>query len=275
MRNAREAKTPKVSQRAMAQKLGVAHTTVQRWENGDGEVSVEDVAAYLAVLGVTGRQAEQILELARDRAETDWLVSGPPGISTQLAGVMECERTAQIVTMYQPLTVPGLLQTSRYARAILSQNKKLSSAEIDTQVTFRMGRRDMITRSEPVQLLALLGEPAIRGGIGGPAVMADQLRHLLDVGKRENVTIRVVSLAGEWNPGHAGQFVLYESTIEPKIAYFEHHRTGAFVVDEGDVEAMQAAADEICRVAMSPKDSMELIADALTVMERTHGNGRP
>jgi transcriptional regulator with XRE-family HTH domain len=257
-----------ISQRYLAQRLGLAHTTVGRWESGDSVPSAEDVSAAIAVLGVTGERREQILALARDSAQSDWLASGPPGVSQQLAGVMECERTTTHVISFDPLVISGGLQTSAYARAIIGGDRGLSPAEVETRVMLRMGRRDTFTRAKPARLLALIGEPAIKGGIGGDAVMAEQLAHLLTMSKLDTITVQVVPMNAEWNPGHAGNFALYHFDGRPTIVYLEHYRTGAFLVDEEDVEAFRIAADDIRRVAMSLEESARLIADVLDAREK-------
>lgn len=267
LRQALEDAKPKLSQRQLAQKLGLAHTTVGRWLSGDVLPSAEDVSAILAVLEVSGDGRNQIMELARSSSDADWLASGPLGISQQLAGAMDCERTARTMVECGPLIIPGMLQTSEYARAIIGGKK--GSPHTDTRVTLRMGRRDVITRDDPATLEALIGMPAIRGGIGGPKVMAGQLRLLLKlIEDLESLTVRVFPVDGEWHPGHAGPFIHYTfGPGVPDIVLLEHHRTGVFLVDREDVAAYNKAADEIREVAMSPEASAELIADVLSTSE--------
>jgi hypothetical protein len=105
------------------------------------------------------------------------------------------------------MVIPGPLQTSDYARAILESGTS-SPAEVESRLMMRMARRDAFTRwRDPIRLLALIGEPAIHGGIGGPQVMADQLAHLLDMAKLNTVDLHVVSVSGDWHPGLQGPFM--------------------------------------------------------------------
>jgi transcriptional regulator with XRE-family HTH domain len=261
-------KTKGLTLRAVAQQVGVVHTTIGRWEKGGSLPDPLQVSALLAALEVTGVEREEIMALAQDSAESDWLAAGPSGISKQLAGVMECERTALHIIDWSPLVIPGVLQTSDYARAIIGRSK-LTQNEVSTQVTLRMGRRDVFMRPEPAELMIMIAEPVIRGGIGGPKVMRDQLRHLLAMSKLDAITLRLADIAGEWHPGHAGPFIHYTFGIQPPIVYLEHHRSGAFLVDEADVAEYESAAGEIRRVTMSPEESAEHIAKVLTEMEKS------
>lgn len=252
------------SQRKVATALGRHHTTISRWEDGSLSPSSEDVAAYLAVLGVTGAERARILTLARTNDESDWLISGPPGISPQLASVMDYERTAVRIFEWAPLVIPGLLQTPDYANAIMSRSSaSIPAHEVEARVMVRMGRQSAVTRLDPVELHAAIGLPAIYGRTGGSRVMAAQLRHLTEMGDRSNVTVQAYDLTAPWTPAHAGEFILYEFADLPPVVYLEHHRTGAFVVDEQDVADYQTAADIIRREAMSPDETTELIANTV------------
>jgi transcriptional regulator with XRE-family HTH domain len=266
LRQARKRTT--MSLRDVSHQLGLAHSTVGRWESGDSMPAEKDVAALLAVLNVDGAERDEILALVADSSETDWLVSGPQGISKQLAGVMECERTATSITEWSPLLIPGFLQTNAYARAIISRGLGEGDPAVETLVMLRMGRRDVFMRPEPAELEALIAEPVIHGGFGGPKAMRDQLRHLLAMSKLDPITVRLVKIDGEWHPGHMGPFIVYRFGIQPPIAYLEHYRSGAFLGDEADTAAYETAVDQIRSVAMSPEESMDRINDVLTEMEK-------
>jgi transcriptional regulator with XRE-family HTH domain len=256
LRQAREA--AKVSVREVARRLGISHSVVSYWETSKRVPRLEDVASYLTAIGVTGDDREAILDLGRHADAPDWLTVGIPGISQQLAGTMECERAAAAITDWSPHIVTGLLQTSDYARAIIG-GESLPAGEVEARVLVRMGRRDVIMRSNPVRLTALLGEAALHELIGGSRVMADQLRHLVKLAESDTITIQVVRSAHGWHPGLNGPFVLYDFDGAPSIVLLEHYRTGAFVSESNDVADYKTAVDKIHQLAMSPADSLTLI----------------
>lgn len=245
--------------RELARRMGISHTTLSQWINARRVPKVEDVATLLGAVEVTGDNRDRILDLARDASDPNWLTTGIPGVSHQLAGVMECERTATTITDWSPTLIPGLLQVGDYARAILGSGAG-SRAEVETRVTLRLGRRDVLTRSKPARLVALIGEAAIRQRIGSPEVRAEQLRYVLKMIELETVTAQLVPIDAGWHAGLMGPFTLYEFEDAPAIVHLEHHRSGVFLYDEADVEAYKVAAAEVCAAAMSPEETAEFIA---------------
>jgi transcriptional regulator with XRE-family HTH domain len=255
------------SGRKLSVQLGMSHGTVSHWETSRRIPTVEDVASFLAVAGVVGEEKGRILDLARHAAEPNWLTVGMPGIPQQLAGAWESERAASVITLWTVMTIPGLLQTEEYVRAI-GVAGGLPSQEIESRVMVRVSRREVVTRrKDPVEFEALICEVALREAIGGPEVMAEQLRWLGTMAKRKNITVRVVPLGVGWHPGFAGPFVLYDFTDAPPVMYFEHHSSGAFVPDADDVQAYREAVDRLREIAMSPTASARLIAEIAKEME--------
>jgi transcriptional regulator with XRE-family HTH domain len=266
LRQARE--DAKVSVREVARRLGISHSVVSYWENAKRVPRIEDVGSYLTAIGVTGDHREAILDLGRQADAPNWLTVGIPGISQQLDGTMACERAASTITDWSPHIITGLLQTSGYAEAIIGGDGDLSTNEVAARVLVRMGRRDVITRSEPVRMAAYLGEAALREMIGGPRVMADQLRFVAKLASEsDTITVHVVRSYQGWHPGLNGPFVLYDFDGAPSIVLLEHLRTGAFVTEPADAAEYKAAASRIHRVAMGAAESLDFITQIAQELE--------
>lgn len=255
-----------VSQREAARRLGIANSTLGHWERGRIVPRFDSVSAVLNALDIGGEEREEILSLARGTVGADLLASGQAGVSKQLAGVMDYERTARRITEWAPLYIPGMLQIREYAQAVM---KRVIPRDAEKRLVFRMARREAFRRRRnPTHVVALIGEPAIRGGIGGRDVMVDQLRELLDLTTLDTVTLQLVKVDGDWHPGLQGPFILYEFDDRTRpIVYLEHHRSGAFLVDKNDVRDYRAAIETIRRVGMSEEDSLEIIGDQIEVLE--------
>jgi transcriptional regulator with XRE-family HTH domain len=250
----------------LGSQLGRAHTHISRWENGRLLPSEADAAAVLGILGVIGEERDRLLELARDAADPNWVA---PGIDRQLAALTEYERTAHTIIDVEPLLIPGLLQTADYARAIMVGGAGATRGEIDQRVMFRMGRRDVLTRRNPVQLVAVLGEYALRQPPCERAVMGDQLRQLAKWAALDNVVVQVIPMDHTYTPALEGPFVLIEFDRAKPVVHLEHYRSSTTITDARDVRDYQSAADSLRRVAMSPAATEELIAELADEMEHT------
>ncbi|MGW4484601.1 helix-turn-helix domain-containing protein [Amycolatopsis sp. NPDC004368] len=256
-----------LSARTLATRLGIAHTTIGRWESGERSPRPTDVAAVLGALGVDHEVREELIELSRNSDGRHWVASGLPEQKRQLAALLELERDAARIVNVSPLLVPGLLQSSGYARAIIGGGG-VPSVEVETRVAVRIGRRDVIMRRErPAELLALVDETALNRNIGGPSVMADQLRSLEEASHWANVTLRAIPESAGWHPALEGPFVLLEFADRTSVVQIENRRSALFFHEPVDVEAYQLAIDRVQDIAMSPAETRALIADVLGNLE--------
>ncbi|MER5638399.1 helix-turn-helix transcriptional regulator [Kitasatospora sp. NPDC002227] len=114
------------------------------------------------------------------------------------------ETSATAVRLFETRVMPGLLQTAEYAAALESGNVvrgKTTQEQADTRVAFLLKRQRILAKTPPVAVFAIMDEAALRRPIGGPAVMARQLKHLEELAKRPKTALQVAPDAlGEANP---------------------------------------------------------------------------
>lgn len=235
---------------------------VQRWLDEDEPApDAENTADLLASIDLDEGERDRILRIAR-AADTDLLVSGPPGINPHLASVLECERFAVRIFEFNPVWWPGLLQSSIYGRQLISRDGTATEQEIESRVLIRNARRDILTRrTSPVEFHAVVGIPAITGEFGGRRVKTAQLEHVRDMLQLPNVTVQAARIGTDWTPG--GPFIVYEFEDMPTTVYLEHTRSSAFLVEKDIVDAYKDTAELLRREAMSPTATAGLIADAI------------
>lgn len=256
LRTAREAAG--LSQRTLAKQLRINQAVVSRNESGDRVPSQAEVAAILDATGVTGVERDETIESARDTSGSPWQGTDLPEQPVQLAALLDVEQMTTDYVEWSPLIIPGLLQVSSYARAIM-RAARVPDAEVGTRVAVRMGRKDILTRRNPTRCTALIGETALRQMIGGPEVVAEQLDYLVSLSDRPNIEIRVVTTDTNWHPGLYGPFVLLTMDGGKSVVHLENARSAVFVPDEDDVAAYQAAVLELKGIALSPEQSTGLI----------------
>lgn len=250
-----------LSARQLADKLELSHTTVGRWEKGERAPRPVDVATVLSALGSDNQTREELIELARDSDGSHWVASSLPAQRQQLAALLELERTATNITEISPLLVPGLLQTSDYVRAMMT-SADIPGDERETRVAVRVGRRDAITRRNPTQYTALIGEAALWQMIGSADVTAEQLEYVLELTQLNNVDLRVVPFTSGWNPALEGPFLLIESQNGP-VVQIENRRSGLFLHEAADVSAYRDATDAVLNSALPFEATSELITDVI------------
>lgn len=254
--------------RELARRAGIStHSRVSELENGKRLVATDELERILETLAVSPGERERLMSLARSAEGPGQLNVGIPGVNATLAQLIDHERAAVRITDASPLLIPGLLQTSDYARAIMG-----GKPDIELRVTLRSGRRDILTRGrEPVQLLALIDSEALVRPVGSPQVMLDQLRHILELAERPNVTVQVVSsTARGYHPMLAGAFELIQFAKAAPVVLLDHHSSSAFVWEPKNVEEYIEAAELIrTEVAMTPARSAEVIAEIVHGMETT------
>jgi transcriptional regulator with XRE-family HTH domain len=258
-----------LNQRELAKAAGFpAHSKISDIENGHRLVSIEEYESLLDALGITGLdERERIFGLAAQAAEEPGRLSvGPAVINETLVELIDHERAARSITAAGPLLLPGLLQTTDYARRIYGD-----SSEAGPRVALRAGRRDILTRRNPVQLNALLDSEALLRPVLPPAELVHQLQHILDLAARSNVTVQIVqSTVTDYHPMLSGQFELIEFPTASPIVLLDHYHASVFLRDPSDVAVYVEAAEYLCNeVAMSPEASLRLIAEIVNGMEST------
>ncbi|CAM00202.1 helix-turn-helix protein [Saccharopolyspora erythraea NRRL 2338] len=255
-----------VSIRGLAQLLDIPKTRLARYESGAAVPKPEDVASYLTALGVTGEEHERIVDLARNTESPNWITSGIPGIQQELATLIEFEKTAVAMTEVAPFLVPGLLQIPEYMHAIMSD---MSEKETGPRILMRMERKNLLARPDAPHFDVILGESALYEVLGGPRVMAEQLRHVAKVvDENDRVTVRVIkSGARTLHPAHVGQFILFEFAKATPIVQLEHYSGVAFLKGPRDIAAYQRAVTTLRELAMDPTESLQMITKRAAELE--------
>jgi transcriptional regulator with XRE-family HTH domain len=243
----------------VARMMGMSISKVSRIETGNCGMHIEDVAALLGLYKVPAARREELLDLVRRSEERGWW-ERQPGLPKLWRTLIDFEAKAVRIQNFEPLVVPGLLQTAEYSRAIIHGiNATLSESELDNLVASRMARQTVLTRSAAPQLLAVVDEGALRRPIGDPGVMQRQLAHLATMAEKPNVTLRVVQKCVGSYTGLRGPFVILEFTEEPDLVFVENHGTNMFLEEDRHLAAYRLALSNILAVALYRADSGKLV----------------
>lgn len=184
---------------------------------------------------------------------------------------MELEAQAIGIIQYAPFVIPGLLQTKRYARAIFSVGNPLAPTEsVDDLVTARLSRQAILKRERPAWLSVILEESAITRTIGGPEVMHEQLRSLLQWVESPTSLLQVLPHSHGAHPLMGGTLALWNLDNGTAVAYEESITTGRLIEDPETIRRCTQACDVLRAYARSPAETAEFIRSVMEELPDEH-----
>ncbi len=253
-----------------ARHLDLAHSSLSRVETGHATARLPYVDSLLRLYRVPEGDREPLLQLAREARQRGWWTAYGDSLSNDYSAYIDFETEALSIRNYEPQTVPGLLQTESYARALIrGQSPDLSADETERQVTVRAARQERITGDEPARLWAIIGEPVLHYQVGGRGVLGEQLQHLLDMSEPPHIQIQVLPFTAGAHPGMASAFVILGFEGFPDVVHLENLTRGLYL-EEGDEVRLYAETYEHLRaVALSPGDSRALLTKRLKEVHRS------
>ncbi|HLK74073.1 MAG TPA: helix-turn-helix transcriptional regulator [Streptosporangiaceae bacterium] len=202
------------SQDALAARLDFDRTVIAKAETGD-RVPTDDVLdAWCDACTVDPERRDLLHRWAAFARRTD----GP--IPSWFEGWLEAERVAHMLRIWQPLVIPGLLQTAGYARALFIA-AGADQDRADDLVTVRLDRQAILDRPDPPHVVAVIGEPVLHALIGSAPIMADQLAHVADMAERPNISVQVLPSDSGANAGLSGAFDLASADGAPEVLRME------------------------------------------------------
>lgn len=239
-----------MSQTALAEALSYSGALVAKVETCERRPSLDFARRCDAVFGADGR-FERIQKRISRETVVPWF--------RDWAGI---EQEATALRSFEPLCVPGLLQTEGYARALLTGGGLFAPDEVEQQVTARLDRQAVLTRNRPPLLSVVIDEYVLRRRIGAPEVMREQVQHLVKVGSTlPRVRIQVVPMSAGAYVGLGGPFVIATSPQGEDLVYLAGQRHGQ-VIDRSDyVRQMVEVWESIRGEALSHQQSLDLMAE--------------
>ncbi|MEH0419690.1 helix-turn-helix domain-containing protein [Streptomyces sp. B21-083] len=172
----------------------------------------------------------------------------------------EAEAIATTIRHYLPQLIPGLLQTPAYAAALFrTYRPTVPEAEIEELVATRMERTRILDSPTTPLFWSILDEAALRRPVGGPATMAEALRHVLDLARHHRIIAQVLPFSAGAHAAMGGSLKLMEFTDAPPLCFVEGLDTGRLLDDPAKVARHSLTFNLLQAAALSPQDSLALI----------------
>ncbi|MFY1695719.1 MULTISPECIES: helix-turn-helix domain-containing protein [unclassified Solwaraspora] len=270
---------------------------LSRLENGRSRPGVGDVMDLLDLYGVTGADRDELVAIARDAGNTRAFLSSYKVMTSRQRAYAELEAGCTEIQEYGAVIIPGLLQTSAYAKVrimsarplvgpgdqmtILRQAASSKSAnqkqpagarrqadDPDTEVAARQSRQSMLLRDNGVpRYTAVLEESALGLRCGPPDVMVAQLQHLRAMAQLDNVTLRVLppgaTVASWYLSETAFSIYHFADPEDPSAVAIETLAADIIVNDAPVLERYGQVFDWLCEAARSPAESIDWLAEEI------------
>ncbi|MBB6173202.1 transcriptional regulator with XRE-family HTH domain [Nocardiopsis mwathae] len=242
------------TQKEVAKALGVAQSSITRWEDPRGMLPrARDLRLLLEYYKISPERIEEMLGLRRDAEQRGWWQTYR--LDKQYETFIGLEADSTRIQSFQSQIITGLLQTEGYARAVLRATRpEATQEEIERLLQVRMMRQERWSTNNTVKLWAILGEAALRQVVGGRTIMYEQLEHLREASFHPRVTLQVLPFDSAAHPAlETTSFQVFQLSGLPLSAVFIDSRTGSlYLEDSAEIEdyedlfnKLRAAAQDI------------------------------
>ncbi len=250
--------------------IRASESKISRMELGRVGFKTRDVEDLLTLYGVVDNaERRALLEMVREANTPGWWHKYSAELPHWFTTYVGLEEAASVIRTYEVQFVPGLLQTSAYARAVFQLgNPDLSADKIERRVHMRMQRQERFTQKDGPRLWAVIDEATLKRTIGGREVMAEQLRHLLEVAALPNITIQVMPFKYGMHAAEGGAFSILrfpESDLSD-VVYVEQLWGALYLDKREDIDPYLTAMEQLCVESTTPGGTVELIGGLLRKM---------
>jgi transcriptional regulator with XRE-family HTH domain len=249
--------------------IGVSQQTFWRMETGQPtRINRLFIEALCKLYEADEKTTKALLALREEAQNKSWWHAYSDDIPKDFDLLVGLEQAADSLVGYHATLLPGLLQTREYRQALIwVEHPSMSTEEVNRRLELSERRQARLTAErEPARLDVIINEAVARHAVGGPAVMAAQLIHLAEMGKRPNVSIRVVPIDARTHRGlFVGSFTIlgfppHRTThlTEPPVVYVEGYTGALYLEKEAEVTQYRKAFADIERSALDGEQSRDL-----------------
>ncbi|MGC5021510.1 helix-turn-helix domain-containing protein [Micromonospora sp. DT47] len=241
---------------------------LSRLENGRSRPDPDDVRVLLELYGAEEELRAELLGITEEAGDMRAWRRSYPVMTQQQLGWAELEAGCAEIREYNPVLVPGLLQTSGYARLrIMSANRAADAAgepdgaeDPETEVQARLARQPLLDRADGPRYTAVLEEAALGHRAGPPEVLHEQLVQLCELAMLPNVTLHLLlrdTRIGEFYlPPTAFSLYRFADPQDPETLAIEGGFIDAMSTEANTVNRYKVAFEWLCSAALSASDTL-------------------
>ncbi|MEW1659518.1 helix-turn-helix transcriptional regulator [Streptomyces sp. NPDC093707] len=239
---------------------------ISRMESGHTSASGLEVRTLLDLYGVEDLdERARLLEWARKSNERGWWIDYQVAVESGHVDHIALEHEATYIRAWEPVLVPGLLQTPEYTEAVIAIGPRSVQPEEVVELTKLRRERQRRIEEGGASFAAIIWEPALTALCSEPSVNKGQLGHLLDAGKRQNVTIQLLPASASLVAGMSSGFAAFSFGVEANVEAVTLDNPAHTNVVEApeDLARYVNVFDQLRSAALPPDNSAERIRELL------------
>jgi len=258
-----------------ARVLECDRSKISRIETGQRGIRPKELRELLTEYAVPDREQAALMAIASRGGPGGWWQPYADVLPAPLLDYVIMESAAAEIMTYEAQVVPALLRTDDYARAIAAAEPRYAadSQREDAMAAQGARRRAILRAPAGRRLSVVLGEAALRQAVGGPGVMAGQVRHLTWMaGHVPGLTLQVLPFtAGAHAAAGSASLAILRFPDAPGmgVVYLEALSGGVYLESQEDVARYIRAFALLRSAALSPAESARLLGTLETAGRRT------
>ncbi|WP_030770629.1 MULTISPECIES: helix-turn-helix domain-containing protein [unclassified Streptomyces] len=254
----------------VAGRLLVSQSKISLLETGRRAINPRDVRDLCELYEVSDQSlVASMMRMAKQSRQQGWWVAYGDVPYSVFVG-METEAVA--IHSYEPLVIPGLLQTPAYAAAVIAEtNPHITAEQAATLLEVRLRRQHRAHHpARSLRLWVVLDESALHRAVGTADIMREQLEHLNRLGAQPHITVQVLSHSAGAHPGISGQFsILSFPDREAGVVYLERFTSDLYLEKPADRRPYHLMYDHLQAQALGPEQSRGFIRDTVRIHTRS------
>lgn len=254
-----------LTQEQVATQMDWSLSKIIRIESASSGISVTDLKGLLQLYGAKDpEQVDSLVALARAARERSWWSKYRDVAPQSLLQLIEYESAAHAIRQFETLVIPGILQTEEYAGAVIQNyyGEGPGPDQLRALVELRLKRKALLDSNNPPSFHFILDEAVIIRLVGGASVMRRQLRRMLEVAERPNITVEVVPFSAGLHPGMNGPFKVIEfaDPLDKDIIFLESPGGDEIGDDSEKTLDYRKKFDTLSEASLGPRNSLTYIA---------------
>jgi hypothetical protein len=251
----------KISTEDAATALGWYRAKVSKVETGTVRLTANELSSLFRLYRVDEATSERVQRLGEEaRRKTT-----PARVPDWASKYVSLEASATEIKIFFGDSIPGLLQTRDYARAVLSTSVVVPPADVEQMATSREHRAERLRSGVPL-LWVVLGEEALRRTVGTPQIQRGQLFRLRELAELPNVTVQIMPLSGGAHTALGMTFILLDLG-RSRTVYIEGLTSADYLVRPQHIQTYNLAFDRLRVASLGDRESLAIINTLIDELE--------